>query len=288
MDALLHTMLSVTLAVFLIGSLLEVGLKLDVGAALRALRNVRFMALSVVWGYALCPALAWTLTKVMPLPQAYADGMLFLSLAPCAPFFPMAAQKAKGDLAYMAAFTLLTSVCTVIYMPLVTPWLVSGLAADAWLIARPLIFLILAPMILGAALRLANRTLAEKIHPVCRKATLVAIVFMLGLVLWIYRADLTAMVGTWAIATQLLFYSSVTAASYLSASGLPHSQKSVLALGVSTRNIGAAIAPLLAIPGTDPRTIAMAVMAVPVTVVCAFGAAPLLARLQPAEGKAGS
>ena len=47
MDALLHTMLSVTLAVFLIGSLLEVGLKLDVGAALRALRNVRFMALSV-------------------------------------------------------------------------------------------------------------------------------------------------------------------------------------------------------------------------------------------------
>ena len=288
MDSLLHTALSVTLAVFLVGSLLEVGLKLDVGAALRAFRNVRFMALSVVWGYALCPALAWTLTKVMPLPQAYADGLLFLSMAPCAPFFPMAAQKAKGDLAYMAAFTLLTSVCTVIYMPLVTPWLVSGLAADAWLIARPLLFLILAPMILGAALRLANRALAETIHPVCRKATLVAIVFMLGLVLWIYRADLAAMVGTWAIATQLLFYSSVTAASYLSASGLPHSQKSVLALGVSTRNIGAAIAPLLAIAGTDPRTIAMAVMAVPVTVFCAFGAAPLLARLQPAEGKAGS
>ena len=288
MDALLPKALSVTLAVFLIGSLLEVGLKLDVGAALRALRNVRFMALSVVWGYAVCPALAWTLTKVMPLPQAYADGMLFLSMAPCAPFFPMAAQKAKGDLAYMAAFTLLTSVCTVIYMPLVTPWLVSGLAADAWLIARPLIFLILAPMILGSALRLANRTLAEKIHPVCRKATLVAIVFMLGLVLWIYRADLAAMVGTWAIATQLLFYSSVTAASYLSASGLPHSQKSVLALGVSTRNIGAAIAPLLAIAGTDPRTIAMAVMAVPLTVLCAFGAAPLLARRNRPEGEAGS
>ena len=283
MDALLPKALSLTLAVFLIGSLLEVGLKLDVGAALRALRNVRFMALSVVWGYALCPALAWALTKVMPLPQAYADGMLFLSMAPCAPFFPMAAQKAKGDLAYMAAFTLLTSVCTVIYMPLVTPWLVSGLAADAWLIARPLIFLILAPMILGAALRLANRALAEKIHPFCRKATLVSIVFMLGLVLWIYRADLTAMVGTWAIATQFLFYSSVTAASYLSASGLPHSQKSVLALGVSTRNIGAAIAPLLAIAGTDPRTIAMAVMAVPVTVICAFGAAPLLARLNSTE-----
>ena len=288
MDALLPKALSATLAVFLIGSLLEVGLRLDVGAALRALRNVRFMALSVVWGYALCPALAWTLTKVMPLPQAYADGMLFLSLAPCAPFFPMAAQKAKGDLAYMAAFTLLTSVCTVIYMPLVTPWLVSGLAADAWLIARPLIFLILAPMILGAALRLANRTLAEKFHPVCRKITLIDMVFMLGLVLWIFRADLAAIVGTWAIATQFLFYSSVTAASYLSASGLPHSQKSVLALGVSTRNIGAAIAPLLAISGTDPRTIAMAVMAVPVTVLCAFGAAPLLARLQPAEGKAGS
>lgn len=178
--------------------------------------------------------------------------------------------------------------CAQYTSPLVTPWLISGLAADAWLIARPLIFLILAPMILGAALRLANRALAEKIHPVCRKVTLVAIVFMLGLVLWVFRTDLAAMVGTWVIATQLLFYSCVTAASYISASGLPHSQKSVLALGVSTRNIGAAIAPLLAIAGTDPRTIAMAVMSVPVTVFCAFGAAPLLARLQPAEGKTGS
>ncbi len=283
MDALLSKALSATLAVFLVGSLLEVGLKLDVGAALRALRNVRFMALSIAWGYAVCPALAWTLTKILPLPQAYADGMLFLSLAPCAPFFPMAAQKAKGDLAYMAAFTLLTSICTVIFMPIVTPWLISGLAADAWLIAKPLIFFILTPMILGTALRLTSRTLAEKLHPACRRITLIDMAFMLVIVLWVYRADLAAMVGTWAIATQVLFYASVTAASYLSASGLSHSQKAVLALGVSSRNIGAAIAPLLAIAGTDPRTIAMAVMAVPITVICAFGAAPLLARLNAPE-----
>ena len=47
MDALPPKALSATLEVFLVGSLLEVGLKLDIGAALRALRNVRFMALSV-------------------------------------------------------------------------------------------------------------------------------------------------------------------------------------------------------------------------------------------------
>lgn len=288
MDSLLHTTLSVTLAVFLVGSLLEVGLKLDVGAALRALRNMRFMVLTIAWGYVMGPALAWTLTKAFALSQSYADGMLFLSLAPCAPFFPMAAQKAKGDVAYMAAFTLLTSVCTVAYMPLMSPLLVGGLAADPWLIARPLLFFILAPMVAGAALRLANRTLAEKLHPVCRKVTLVNMACMLGIVLWVYRADLAAMVGTWAIAAQIVFYASMTAASYLSASGLPHSQRSVLALGVSTRNIGAAIAPLLAIPGTDPRTIAMAIMAVPLTVLCAFGAAPLLARRTRPEGEAGS
>lgn len=95
-----------------------------------------------------------------------------------------------------------------------------------------------------AAFTLLTSVCTEKLHPACRRITLIDMAFMLGIVLWTYRADLAAMVETWAIATQFLFYASVTDASYLSASGLTHSQKTILALGVSTRNMGAAIAPL--------------------------------------------
>ena len=119
--------------------------------------------------------------------------------------------------------------------------------------------------------------------PICRKVTVVNILIMFSLVLWIYRTDLASMVGTYAIGTQFLYYALVTIAAYGLGFGLPPSQKSVLALGVSTRNIGAAIAPLLAVPGTDKHMIVMAVMAAPITLICAFGAAPLLARLAPAN-----
>jgi bile acid:Na+ symporter, BASS family len=58
---------------------------------------------------------------------------------------------------------------------------------------------------------------------------------------------------------------------------MDRSQRSVLALGLCTRNVGAAIAPLYAVPGTDPRAMAMCAMAVPVTLVLSAIAARILA-----------
>lgn len=69
----------------------------------------------------MCPAPAYALTKVIPLEPPYAIGMILLGMAPCAPFLPMMVDKARGDLAYAAAFMLLASVVTVVYMPLAVP-----------------------------------------------------------------------------------------------------------------------------------------------------------------------
>ena len=281
MAAILDKALTVTLVIFMVGSLLEIGLKLKAAEAWRALRNVRFMILSLLWAFVLCPALALLLTQIIPLSKAYADGMLFLGMAPCAPFFPLAAQKARGDLAYVAALMLLAAVGTVLYMPLLTPVLIPGFNADAWTIAKPLLYFILTPMVAGMTIRHAATAFADRFQPVCRKVTVMSIIVMFSLVLWIYRTDLAGMVGTYAIGTQFLYYALVTVAAYGLGFGLPHAQRSVLALGVSTRNIGAAIAPLLAVPGTDKHMIVMAVMAAPITLICAFVAAPLLARHAP-------
>ena len=90
METILDKALGISLIIFMIGSLLEIGLKLRIDDAWRALRNVRFVILSLLWAFVLCPALAILLTTIIPLSKAYADGMLFLGMAPCAPFFPLA------------------------------------------------------------------------------------------------------------------------------------------------------------------------------------------------------
>jgi BASS family bile acid:Na+ symporter len=278
MDEILDKMLGITLIIFMVGSLLEVGLRLDFRQAVLALGNLRFLLLSLTWAFVLCPVLALLLTAIIPLAEPYAVGLLFLGMAPCAPFVPLLSQRAHGDLAYVAAFMLLSAVGTVVYMPLMTPVFVKGFTAGAWTIARPLLFFIAAPMAIGILVRWGSKSLAEVSHPIVKKVTGVDTIIMLGIVLWIYRADILSALGSYAIGTQFLFYGVIAIAADRLAFGLEHSQKSVLVLGVSTRNIGAAFAPLVAVAGTDRRTVTMVVMAVPISVICGFATAHLLAR----------
>jgi len=282
MAEILPILLKITLVLFMVGSLLEMGLKLKVNEARGAVRNVRFMVLSVLWCFVLCPAFAVLLTKIIPLAEPYALGLLFLGMAPCAPFLPMVSQKAGGDLAYVAAFMVLAAVGTMVFMPFAVPLLAQGFTADAWTIGKPLVFFIGVPMAIGVVIRRASETFAEKSHPLVKKVTSIDIVIMLGLVFWIYWRDYLSSVGTYAIGTQFLFYAVVAVASYGLGFGLSHGQKSVLALGLCTRNTGAALAPLFAVAGTDQRAIVMCALAAVITVITGFGGAAVLARFAPA------
>lgn len=277
MNETLQKTLGLTLIVFMVGNVMEVGLKVKLNEVGRALRDGRFVGMSLLWGFLLCPGFALLLTKIMPMAEPYALGLLFLGMAPGAPFLPAMAQKAKGDPAYVAAFMILTAVGTVIYMPLAVPVMVKGFSADSWTIAKPLLFFIAAPLLLGISIRLAVEAFAERTHPIVKKITGIDTLIMLVLVVIIYGKDFVSAVGSFAIGAQILFCAIVTMASYSFGLGMPPAQKSVLALGVCMRNIGAAMAPLISAPGTDQRAIAMCALAVPITLICAAIAASRLA-----------
>jgi hypothetical protein len=70
-----------------------------------------------------------------------------------------------------------------------------------------------------------------------------------------------------AVAAQVLLLGAVTAGPYLLGAGLRHGQRSALGLALGTRNFGAALAPLAAMPGANPRALVMIVLGVPVTVI---------------------
>jgi BASS family bile acid:Na+ symporter len=137
MNELLPKLLGITLVIFMVGNLLETGLKVKLNLVGKALRDGRFIGLSLLWSFILCRALAFFIAKTLPLAEPYAIGLLFLGMAPCTPFLPMVAEKAKGDLAYAAAFMLLTAVGTVIYMPFAVALLVKGFVADTRRRANP-------------------------------------------------------------------------------------------------------------------------------------------------------
>src|SRR5512144_707852 len=169
MDAILQQVMGITIVIFMVGNLLEVGLRLEVSEALAALRNVRFVLLSLLWCFVLGPALAVLLPKIIPLAEPYALGLVVLSLSPCSPAIPGMMRKSGGSLAYMSAIMLAAYAGTVVLMPVMVPWLATGFTADAWTIAKPLLFFVMVPLIIGVAIRRASVKFADKVAPIVKK-----------------------------------------------------------------------------------------------------------------------
>jgi BASS family bile acid:Na+ symporter len=279
---MLQTLLGVTIAIFMAGSLLELGLKLDLRKAGSAFSDMRFMLMAVLWSFAIGPALAVLLARMLPLAEPYALGLILLGLAPCAPFVPLLSEKAGADLNHVAAYLLLASIGTLIALPLAIPVLAPQLSADARTIARPLVLFIALPLAIGIGIRLVANAFAEKAHPVVKKITAIDIAIMLAIVMVLYWRDFLSAVGSYAIGAQLLYYCLLAVGAYALAFGLSHEKRSTLVLGLCTRNVGAAMAPLLSVPGSDRRAMVMCILAVFITLVVGFGVAYLLGRLNPA------
>lgn len=277
MTEALGLLFNITIIVFMAGNLGEVGLTLRVNEALSAIRNVRFLLFTLFWCFIFSPAIAVLLTFLVPLGTPYALGLTMLGLAPCTPAMPVMVKMAGGSRAYMSALMVVAYSGTVVLMPLLTPFLAPGLSADAWAIAMPLILFVALPFLVGMLIRVSSVTFAERAAPIVKRLTSLNTVVLVTLMVWLYRADLFSAIGTFAAATQVLYYAVLGVAAYAFSRGLPYEQKSVMVIGVCTRNVGPALAPLVALPGSPPEAIAMCILAVLLgAIVSGFAAARIL------------
>jgi BASS family bile acid:Na+ symporter len=193
--------------------------------------------------------------------------MILLGATPCAPFLPMMVDKAKGNLGLTAAFMLLMSTFIVLYLPFAVPYLAEGLTVSAWTIAKPLMILVLMPMLIGILMRRFVPDFASRIQPPVKKISLISTLIMLLLIVIIYGKSLVSSAGSFFLAAQLTFFIIVSIAPFVLSFGLKRDEKVVLTLGLITRNLGAALAPLYAIAAIDDRAIIMVVLGVPLQLV---------------------
>jgi len=253
-------------AIFMAGSLMAAGLTVTPRDLRVPLTHARFVALSLVFGWVVGPLLAIVLVRVIPLDRSYATGLLLLSLAPCAPPAAASARRAGADPAYIAGFIVLSAVATVVVMLVAVPLMIDGLSANAWGILRPLLLLVLLPLLAGMWVNGRwPRTAARIVGPLESITRLVGVLLLL-LVAILFGPRVIEAVGSLAIVAQVAFLGAMTLISWTCAFGLSHQQKSVLPLGMATRNLAAAGAPLLA-ADHDPRVVVMLAITVPVMVV---------------------
>lgn len=257
MTEVLTIALKITLVFFMVGNLLDLGLRLNLRVALNGFRDVRFVTMTMVWGFILCPALGYLLAQVLPLSPPIAMGLILMTMGPGGPMLPLMADRARGDVNCTATFMLLTTVGTVIFMPLMIPFMVKGLTITSWMVAKPMLGLILLPMVIGVVIKLRWASVASLIQPFVKKATVIDTLIMLTLLFGVYGKGMLGAIGAFAIGSQVVFLAVVTIGSYVFSFGMPERQKSVLSIGVCCRQIGPALAPLYIAPNVDPMAIVM-------------------------------
>jgi BASS family bile acid:Na+ symporter len=246
--------------VFTVSNLAAMGLQVRMPEVTEALKSRKAMALIFVWGWVLGPAFGFLITKVLPLEEPYVIVVLLASLAPCAPFLQQMVGKARGDMGFAGALIPLVAVGTVILMPLMAPLLIKGVTISAWSLAKPLLLTILLPLIMGAAIRHFADRAATRIFPAVKKLAMLSTLLTIVWCLLIYGKGMLNTAGEMALLSMTIFMVGMGAITYGIGFGMRQSQRSVMALGMGTRNVAAVLAAALAIPNGDPNIVVMTVM----------------------------
>jgi bile acid:Na+ symporter, BASS family len=246
--------------IFTVSNLAAMGLQVRMPEVIVALRNKKSLALIFAWGWVLGPAFGYLITRVLPLDEPYVVVVLLASLAPCAPFLQQMVGKARGDMGFAGALIPLVAVGTVVLMPLMAPLLIKGVTISTWSLAKPLLLTILLPLTIGAAIRYYADTAATKIFPAVKGLALLSTLLTIVWCLVIYGRGMVNTAGEFALLSMTLFMVGMGLITYRFGFGLKQNQRSVMALGMGTRNVAAVLAAALAIPNGDPRIVVMTVM----------------------------
>lgn len=138
--------------VFVVTSMLNVGLTQHPSRLIRHLSNGAFLLRMVLLNFIVVPALMIAATQLVDLDPVYESGLLLFSLAAGAPFLIKLADLSDSDIALATTVMLVLMVGTVLYLPLMLPQVVEGVTVDAWAIVANLLQLMILPLVIGMLL----------------------------------------------------------------------------------------------------------------------------------------
>ncbi len=246
--------------IFTVANLFVIGIQARVPEMMVVVRNKKTLVLIFGWGWVLGPALAYLITSVLPLAEPYVIVVILCSLAPCAPFIPPMVEKARGDANFAGAFVPLCALGTVIFMPLMAPLLIEGVVITTMSLAKPLFMTLLVPLVIGIAGRHYADAVATKIFPVVKKFALLTTLLTIVWSIVLYGQQMLDSAGSFALLAFTIFMLVIALITYRFGFGLKQNQRSVMSLGMLTRNLAPVLIAAFTIPDVDPRIISGLVM----------------------------
>lgn len=240
MSDVLGVIVQLSALVFVVSSMLAMGLSLTIPEIIAPLKNVRLVILALVINFIAVPFVAWAIQAVMDLDQDIYTGLLLLATAAGAPFLPKLAQIAKGNAAFSVGLMVMLMVVTIIYMPIVLPLFLSGVEINPWDIAKSLIVLMLLPLGIGLFMKARWPATAKELQGLMSSASSFAILLLLVGAIILQWSAIVSLIGTGGLIAILIFLLVSLALGYF-AGGSDPATRSVMGLGTAQRNVSAAL-----------------------------------------------
>ncbi|HEU4386861.1 MAG TPA: bile acid:sodium symporter [Blastocatellia bacterium] len=245
--------------VFVICTMLNVGLTQKPSAIARHLRNWSFVFKMLLANFVLAPLVMIVALYFAPFDPALKAGLLIFCLGAGAPFLIKLTQTAEHEVALGAAVMMLLMIVTVVYLPAVLPLFLSGVSVDALAIARALLLQMLLPIGVGMVAAQFLLGLAKKVQPLIGGVGNAAMYAMVVATIIGYFPNLLNIIGTGAFLVGLVFVLAAFGLGYLAGWGKDHLED-VGGLGTAQRNTAAGV--IVAIQNfKDPNVFVMLTLA---------------------------
>jgi BASS family bile acid:Na+ symporter len=275
MNDALNAIARLSVPVFIVSTMLAMGLGLSPRAIMAPLRNPRLVAVVLIVNFFLSPAIAYGLTRLVPLEPPYTIGLLLLSVAAGAPFLPKLAEATRADLSLVVAFMVLLTAGTILLMPFELPVLIPGFQASPLAIAKPLLTMMALPLVAAMIVGPRARQFSAVCKPILTVVANVSVVVVLVLFIGLNASALWGVVGSGAIAVSAVYTALVFAAGFLLGGPQP-AAKGALGLTTSARNVAAAL-PVASVQ-SDPKVVVMLLVATLTGLVVTLTAAKVVRR----------
>jgi bile acid:Na+ symporter, BASS family len=268
MFAFFRSLIAIVAPIFVVSTMLNVGLTQSLSAILAHLKNYPFVLKMLLANFILAPLFMIFTLMFTNFDSALRDGLLIFSLCAGAPFLIKLTKTADHSIALGAAVMILLIAGTVIYVPIVLPLVLYGASVDAWAIAWSLFLQMLLPIAAGMLAVQLVPDLTKRAQPWVAWLGNISLYVLIAVTLIGYLPNLVGIIKTGVIYLGLGFVLVAFVIGYLMGGGKDHLED-VGGLGTAQRNIAAGL--IIAIQNeSDPNVL------VTLTLANTFGIVALL------------
>ena len=227
--------------IFVIASMITLGLSTTVSQVLAPLKDKSLIIRVNLANFILVPVLAYLLVAGLHLPTGLAIGLILVGTAAGSPFLPRVSQIKADKRALAGALGVLLTILSVIYIPVIVPFMVPGEALINPLhLLMAFVVMILIPLGAALILRSGGEEKVARIPPWMDRISYGAFFMAFIGVTYVFFDQLTALIGYGGLIAIIIFVLAAFGIGYLFG-GNDAGMRGVLAFGTAQRGLAVAL-----------------------------------------------